>query len=190
MLANGNIVVADPDYRTPTAGSVGAVYLYDGDTLALISVLTGSQANDRVGGYACGQTCAAPTTVLSNGLFLVNSSDWHGGRGALTWMNGATGLSGIVSAQNSLVGRAFSTDLVDGIVLALPNDNYVALSPLWGGGEVASDRRSHVREWRHRHDRGSHVRQQPGAQQGAGHDEVCAGALTISTNSRSQPPRS
>src|SRR5690242_8346552 len=50
-LPNGNIVVTDPffDLGGPSpAVSVGAVYLYNGATGALISMLTGSNAFDRV----------------------------------------------------------------------------------------------------------------------------------------------
>src|SRR4051794_35576249 len=52
VLPNGNFVVTDPsfDLTEPTpANDVGAVYLYDGVTLALITRLTGSMPNDRVG---------------------------------------------------------------------------------------------------------------------------------------------
>jgi hypothetical protein len=51
VLANGNFVVADPATISPptTILDVGAVHLYDGNTRALISTLTGSTANDQVG---------------------------------------------------------------------------------------------------------------------------------------------
>ena len=42
-------------------------------------------------------------TPLSNGNYVVDSS-WNGERGAATWGNGSTGVSGMVSAANSLVG--------------------------------------------------------------------------------------
>ena len=49
ILSNGNFVVADPNYSTPTKPNVGAVYLYNGATRALISTLTGSTPSDNVG---------------------------------------------------------------------------------------------------------------------------------------------
>jgi hypothetical protein len=65
-LPNGNIVIADPLYDAPgPVQNVGAVYLYDGATLALISTLTGSTADDNVGDF--------DITVLSNGNFAVIS---------------------------------------------------------------------------------------------------------------------
>src|SRR5579859_1372226 len=48
-LPNGNIVVTDPNFSTASVANVGAVYLYNGRTQALISRLTGSAANDQVG---------------------------------------------------------------------------------------------------------------------------------------------
>src|SRR5687768_4912969 len=49
-LPNGNIVVTDPMYDAPgPISNVGAVYLYNGATQALISTLTGSTADDQVG---------------------------------------------------------------------------------------------------------------------------------------------
>ena len=50
VLPNGNIVVVDTGYDAPgPIIDVGAVYLYNGATGALISTLTGSSANDWVG---------------------------------------------------------------------------------------------------------------------------------------------
>ncbi len=127
VLSNGNIVVADPDYSSATESHVGAVYLYDGDTLELISMLTGSHANDQIGfGYA-GVTPGV--TVLSNGNYVVSSPEWNGEAGAVTWVNGFTGISGTVSAANSLVGGYL--DLVGAGVTALNNGNYVIYSPYW-----------------------------------------------------------
>ena len=43
-------------------------------------------------------------TPLTNGNYVVGSPYWNGRRGAATWGNGSTGMSGTVSAANSLVG--------------------------------------------------------------------------------------
>ncbi len=136
VLANGNIVVADPDYSTPTASKVGAVYLYDGATLALISVLTGSQENDRVG--SGGPYGPPGITPLSNGNFVVSSPGWNLYRGAVTWGSGVAGVSGVVSADNSLVGSYGTSgggDQVGSGLVALSNGNYVVLSPVWGNAQ-------------------------------------------------------
>src|SRR5579872_4321153 len=65
-LANGNIVVTDPVLNVGGKTAVGAVYLFNGSTWALISTLTGTVANEAVGGGGVG--------VLSNGNFVVFSN--------------------------------------------------------------------------------------------------------------------
>ena len=136
VLTNGNIVVADPDYSSATASKVGAVYLYDGETLALISMLTGSHENDQVG--SGGPYGPPGITALSNGNFVVSSPNWNLYRGAVTWGSGVTGVSGVVSAENSLVGSYGSSgggDNVGSGLVALSNGNYVVLSPVWGNAQ-------------------------------------------------------
>ena len=103
VLPNGNIVVTDPTYSIPSgAANVGAVYLYDGATLAMISTLKGSTADDQVGNGGI--------TVLTNGNFVVSSPSWDNpspvaaDAGAVTWCSATTGCNGTVSAANSLVG--------------------------------------------------------------------------------------
>jgi hypothetical protein len=132
VLPNGNIVVADPYYDAGGTTDVGAVYLYDGATGALISTLTGSTAGDRVGYDG--------VVVLSNGNYVVSSSPWSNGgvvgAGAATWGSGTTGISGVVTLTNSLVGSTVG-DVVGVIVTALSNGNYVVLSPYWDNGGVA-----------------------------------------------------
>ena len=107
VLTNGNYVVTDPSYDNGPIANVGAVYLYDGITHALISTLKGSQAQDQIG--------FTGITPLSNGNFVVSSQYWNNGSvlfaGASTWVNGVTGLDGTVSSVNSLVGTG-STDHV------------------------------------------------------------------------------
>jgi hypothetical protein len=135
VLPNGNIVVTDPYYDAGTTEDVGAVYLYDGATGALISVLTGSTAGDRVGFFG--------VQVLSNGNFVVRSPYWVNGgvadAGAVTWASGTTGVNGAVSAANSLVGSTAGDQVGMGDVVALSNGNYVVWSAPWhnAGAEYA-----------------------------------------------------
>jgi hypothetical protein len=130
-LPNGNFVVVDHQYSAPgPISQVGAVYLYDSDA-NLISVLTGSSPNDRVGFEG--------VLVLANGNFVVRSIFWNRGAtqtaGAYTWVDGATGLSGVVSEQNSLVGST-AGDLFSGEIVALSSGDYVVRAPGWDAGEV------------------------------------------------------
>ena len=132
-LPNGNFVVTDPGYDTGGVADVGAVYLYRGTDNALLSTLTGSTANDRVG--------SSGITMLSNGNFLVRSPNWDGvaaNVGAVTWGNASTGVSGAVSAANSLVGST-ANDNVGTNIVALPNGNYVVGSPGWDNGPTVTN---------------------------------------------------
>jgi hypothetical protein len=136
ILPNGNIVVTDPlyDITTPsTIADVGAVYLYDGETLALISQLTGSTASDQVGNGGI--------TILSNGNYVIKSSFWRNGTamfaGAATWASATDGVSGTVSSANSLVGTR-SGDSIS-TVTALTNGNYIVHSINWDNGPTAEN---------------------------------------------------
>jgi len=129
VLPNGNIVVADPD-ASGNGAQTGAVHLYAPNG-ALISTLSGAAANDRVG--------SGGMRVLANGNFVVLSPYWGsagaGVTGAVTWVDGNAGFSGVVSAENSLVGA--TTDVFGDInVTLLSNGNYVVSSPRWKNGAV------------------------------------------------------
>ena len=126
FLDNGNFVVTAPGYDLPGAADVGAVFLYRSDG-ALIGTLTGSTAGDRVGKYY------GAIVKLRNGHFVVRSFDWARNAnapraGAVTWINANTGLSGVVSASNSLVGSATDDRVGANDVVALSNGHYVVSS--------------------------------------------------------------
>lgn len=131
VLPNGNIVVADPGYDAGAVRNVGAVYLYDGATRGLVSVLTGSAPDDGVGSYGI--------TVLPNSSFIVLSPFWDNGgaidAGAATWVHGARGLDGPVSSANSLVGQAHEWlgygTAHHSAIWALGDGDYVVHSPRW-----------------------------------------------------------
>lgn len=86
VLPNGNFVITDPSWANGSIANVGAVYLYNGATYALISTLTGSNANDYVG--------IDGITVLNNGNYVIRNSKWSGNKGAVTWANCTAGVSG------------------------------------------------------------------------------------------------
>ncbi len=133
-LPNGNIVVTDPTYSIPSgASSVGAIYLYDGSNGNLISTVTGSTENDRVG--------IGGVTVLTNSNYVVRSRFWSGtavAAGAVTFGNGTTGTTGIVSSTNSLVGSSPNDQIGSGSLVPLSNGNYVVGSPSWNGTAVGA----------------------------------------------------
>jgi len=134
---NGNIAVSSAG-DSLAAANAGAVYLFNTTTGALLSALTGSKANDQVGSNGI--------VALTNGNYVVSSGNWNNGTitsaGAATWGNGATGLSGVVSSANSLVGSS-ANDFVGGgkgsTITALSNGNYVVGSSRWDNGSGAVD---------------------------------------------------
>jgi hypothetical protein len=136
VLSNGNFVVTDPNFQ---ASAIGAVYLYSHNR-KLISTLTGSSTNDHVG--------SGGVVVVAGGNFVVISPEWNNdgasAAGAVTWVNGTTGLAGEVSASNSLVGTT-TGDNVGGNnvgiigVTTLSNGNYVVDSPFWNNGVAGSN---------------------------------------------------
>ena len=137
-LTNGNYAVSSPFWHNGTLPDVGAVTWAGGGaaTHAVISAansLIGGAGGDNVGfGDNLGD---AGVTALTNGNYVVVSPFWSNGAileaGAITWADGATGLTGQVGAPNSLIG-GFALDHVgSGGVTALTNDNYVVSSPDW-----------------------------------------------------------
>ncbi|MDO9087219.1 MAG: hypothetical protein Q7U53_13515 [Anaerolineaceae bacterium] len=125
LLPNGNLVVVDIGYNDGSKLDVGAVYLYDGKSGEMISMLTGSTAYDRIGNGGI--------TILTNGNYVVRSPDWNlfstTDVGAVTWGSQTSGVDGVVSADNSLVGTTANDKIGSGGIHALSNSNYVVLSP-------------------------------------------------------------
>ena len=80
-------------------------------------------------------------TPLTNGNYVVDSPGWNGNRGAVTWGDGNTGISGTVSDANSLVGSNPNDQVGFGFftsVTALSNGNYVVESADWNGVGAAT----------------------------------------------------
>jgi len=129
VLPNGNIVVTDPD----AASGVGAVYLFS-PSGSLISTLTGTHPNDQVGNGG--------VTVLANGNYVIFSHNWYNGAaakaGAVTWASATTGISGVVTADNSLVGSAIDDRVGYGRATVLSNGNYVVSSEYWDNGTAVN----------------------------------------------------
>jgi hypothetical protein len=125
-LSTGNVVITSP-YDDAGGSDAGAVYLFNGSSGALISTLTGSSPGDQVG--------LSGVTKLPSGNYVIRSASWHNGAvanaGAVTWGSGISGVSGAISAANSLVGSNTSDQAGSGGVAVLTNGNYVVMSPAW-----------------------------------------------------------
>lgn len=155
LLANGNYVVASPAWHNGSLAGAGAVTWGSGTSgvsgeVSVANSLVGSHAGDMVGFF---DPDSNPGVVaLSNGNYVVASSFWDNGSatdaGAVTFGNGASGVSGVVSASNSLVG-SHTDDRVGGLlenletgqsapsIVELANGNYAVISPLWDNGSAA-----------------------------------------------------
>jgi hypothetical protein len=129
LLTNGNYVVESSNWN----GSRGAVTWASGTTgvrgtISELNSLVGSNASDFVGRNGI--------TVLSTGDYVVGSPNWNGNRGAVTWGSGTSGVRGVVSEANSLIGANPGERV--GAVTTLSNGNYVVSSPLWNGQRGAA----------------------------------------------------
>jgi filamentous hemagglutinin family protein len=135
-LSNGNYVVASQAWDNGTVVNAGAATWGNGSTgitgvVSSTNSLVGSTANANVG----------DVTALSNGNYVVRSTNWSNGTvaieaGAVTWGDGSTGITGVVSSANSLVGSTSGDRLGSSGVIALSNGHYVVSSERWDNGTV------------------------------------------------------
>ena len=145
---NGNYVVNSPFW----GDSQGAVTWGDGTTgttkgqVDASNSLIGSEDN-LIGLVENGFD---GVTALENGNYVVNSPFWddpnttrsddptslNTNEGAITWGDGVTGTTGVVGANNSLIGTQTDDQVGGAGVTALTNGNYVVSSPLWNNGAV------------------------------------------------------
>jgi hypothetical protein len=136
-LTNGNYVVGSPRWSNGTTNYVGAVTWGSGETglsgvVSSSNSLVGSSYDDSVGAV----------TPLCNGNYVVTTTGWNGGMGAVTWGDGISGIRGPISNKNSLIGSTTSDEIgnngfFDGVVV-LSNCNYVVASPNWSNGSTSN----------------------------------------------------
>lgn len=143
-LSNGNFVVSSPNWHNAGMASAGAVTWGNGTlgisgTLSSSNSLVGSRLSDQVGiNYTGGNGVIA----LRGGNYVVISTFWNNASaqdaGAVTWGSGSSGVSGVVSSSNSLVGSKSNDNLGSGGFVALSNGNYVISSPDWDNAFLTS----------------------------------------------------
>jgi len=147
VLANGNYLVVSPLWNNGAATQAGAITWANGETgiagaVSAQNSLVGATVNDRLG---WGVGYYEHTWTLANGNAVVLSPDWDNGAivdaGAATWIDGAHGLIGTVSASNSLVGTSAGDRIGDGYsydgFFDLGNGRYAVVSPQWQRDGVA-----------------------------------------------------
>ncbi len=137
-LTNGNFVVLSPSATIGGYSNAGAATWVNGTSgltanISSSNSLVGSTADDFVGQHG--------VSALPNGNYVVASAFWHNGAvafcGAATFGSGASGVSGSISASNSLVGTSANDAVgVDGVVV-VGNSNYVVVSTHWDGSRGA-----------------------------------------------------
>jgi hypothetical protein len=136
-LSNGNYVVTSQGWDSDELNDVGVVTLVNGTTgttgvMSAINGVVGATEDDRIGSDGI--------VALSNGNFVILSRHYDDGShvdaGAATFGNGVSGISGVVSADNSLVGIRSDDFRSDSHVVALTNGNYVVVSPGWSNGDA------------------------------------------------------
>lgn len=136
-LPNGNFVVVDPDATViraskPSLAFGGQVHLYMRQPDGSFSVASwnGNAVGDHVG--------SGGIFVLANGNFVIVSPQANSGAGAVTWADGMASNAGAVYFANSIIGSTNTDHIGSGGVTALPNGNYVVLSPDWNNGAGAA----------------------------------------------------
>jgi hypothetical protein len=133
-LTNGNYVITSQFWDNGSISDAGAVTWGNGSTgikgvVSVANSLVGTSPSDKIG--------SNNTTALTNGSYVVRSPLWNrvsppaASVGAATWGNGTTGIKGVVSAANSLVGTTANDQVSLGGALALRNGNYLVLSRQW-----------------------------------------------------------
>jgi hypothetical protein len=136
VLANGNFVVKSSSWTNGAALNAGAATFGSG-TSGIIGVV--SPANSLVGSTAA-DFVGSGVAALSNGDYVVHSAGWNNGAvvnaGAVTFGSGVSGISGVVSLANSLVGTSPNDEVGFG-VRALANGNYVMRTAVWDDGAIA-----------------------------------------------------
>ncbi len=128
-LSNGNYVVSSPYWDNGNIINAGAFTWCNGTT-GLNGVVNSN--NSLVGSSK--DDLGASIYPLSNGNYILRCNSWDNGAitnaGAVTWCNGATGITGVVSSNNSLVGSHID-DYIGSDIVILKNSNYIIISPNW-----------------------------------------------------------
>jgi filamentous hemagglutinin family protein len=99
-------------------------------TVSASNSLVGAAAGDAVG-------AAGSITHLSGGDFVVTTASYDGGAGAVTWSDPSNPTTGMLSAENSLVGTGAGDDIGSGGLVQVSASHYVILSPDWNDGAGA-----------------------------------------------------
>lgn len=138
-LTNGHYVTASQYWDNGAVMDVGAVTWGNGMT-----GITGpvSASNSMIGATAEDHVGEDGVVALTNGNYVVCSSDWDDptrpNLGAATWVDGSVGRTGFLTVINSLTGTDPNDQVASGGVVALTNGHYVVISPNWQPSPLSS----------------------------------------------------
>ncbi len=90
-----------------------------------------SAANSLIGGTAGDFVGEYPIYALPNGNYVVDNPVWSNNLGAATFGNGTSGVHGIVSSTNSLVGSTAGDSVGSNGIDVFSNSNYLVMSHNW-----------------------------------------------------------
>lgn len=145
-LPNSNYIISSPSWDNGETENVGAVTFSNGTKgitgeISPQNSLVGSTEGDLVG-FGSGDwdmVTGSIATILTNGNYVISSPKWNNGSatnaGAMTLVDGRTGMTGEVSPANSLVGSR-SGDEVGRIVRPLGNGEFVVATSIYDNGEI------------------------------------------------------
>jgi len=138
VLSNGNYVISSRSWDNGAITDTGAVTFCTYEAGCPLSVspensLVGSQTNDMQ---------VENVVLLANGNYVVKNPDWDNGAeadaGAVTLGNYEIGVSGVISAANSLVGTHMGDKVASGGIHTMPNGNYAVASPEFDNGSISN----------------------------------------------------
>ena len=131
-LANANYVVRSRIWDRGSVADAGAVTWGNG---AIGTTGPVSELNSLVGSQHADQVGASGVTTLINGNFVVGSALWDSGSnqdaGALTFVDGQSGMTGPVSIANSLIGSSSNNLVGFGLVVGFADGQFLAFSERW-----------------------------------------------------------
>jgi filamentous hemagglutinin family protein len=117
-------------WGSPTAGVVGEI--------SAANSLVGSTPGDSIGRSwwnVYNNKGITPSVVFG-------ASNWNGGRGAVTFIDGTRGVTGEVSAANSLVGTRAGDFVGESVLVHAVSESYFVHSPSWNDSRGAVTRGS------------------------------------------------
>jgi filamentous hemagglutinin family protein len=129
-LGNGDRLIRSPSW----GGSAGALTPFNLSTGASGAV---SSANSLVGASAGDQIGSSGIRTLNSGKLGVFSPNWSGTQGAITWYDSAAGMTGVVSAANSLVGSSAGDRVGDSGINQFSGTRWYVASADWNSAAGA-----------------------------------------------------